>query len=184
MNSMIEIRAPSILESRIQRASDKNVFLIFADKFNAKGEFIQTHNLAFTQDKIMAASSKKLVLLVNASSWFDGGFRFLVEVIPFGYSFVKREIERMGFHVVIRKSKSPLNNSILEVCSSTHCDLLQLEREIKNIPGVVASSIFAQRTADLVICKQTITFKSVNTFQSRNFVLDSKTDFSEISKRK
>ncbi len=149
-------------ESKIRSVSDDEVFCIYADKFNAKGEFIQSHNLAFTQDKIMAASCRKLVLLVNNSSQLDGEFRFLVEAISFGYSFVKRKIEGMGFHVVSSKSKSSLNNGILEVCSSTDCNLYELEREIKNIPGVVASSIFAQRTADLVICQKMMNLKVIN----------------------
>ena len=82
-----------------------------------------------------------------------GKFPLPVEVIPMARSLVAREIlARRGGQPVWRDGVVTDNgNWILDVHGLSIVDPVGLERELNQIPGVVAVGLFARRPADVVI---------------------------------
>jgi len=82
-----------------------------------------------------------------------GKFPLPVEVIPMARSLVAREIVRLtGGQPVWRDGVTTDNgNVILDVHNLAIVDPVAMERELNQIPGVVAVGLFARRPADVVI---------------------------------
>ena len=112
---------------------------------------------ALTREKILAASSKKIICIVDSSKIVDvlGKYPLPIEVIPMAKSYISREIIRLGGHPELRQNFVTDNvNLLLDVHNLTIIDPPQLEKQINNIAGVVTNGIFAIRPADLVLVGQ------------------------------
>ena len=126
-----------------------------ADECDGHKRLIKGGGAALTREKIIAEASKTFVCIVDPSKQVPvlGKFPLPVEVIPMARSLVAREILRIsGGQPVWRDGVVTDNgNVILDVHNLAIVDPVALEREINQIPGVVAVGLFARRPADVVI---------------------------------
>jgi len=109
---------------------------------------------ALTREKIVAAASRKMVCIADASKLVAvlGRFPLPVEVIPMARSFVARSLAKLGGMPELRAGFTTDNgNVILDVRGLTILKPVELEGEINQIPGVVANGLFARRPADVLL---------------------------------
>jgi ribose 5-phosphate isomerase A len=126
-----------------------------ADECDPHKRLIKGGGAALTREKIIAEASKQFVCIVDPSKQVPvlGKFPLPVEVIPMARSLVAREILALtGGQPVWRDGVTTDNgNVVLDIHNLSITDPVAMEREINQIPGVVAVGLFARRPADIVI---------------------------------
>ncbi len=131
-----------------------NVYVDGADEVNHQLQLIKGGGGALTREKIVAAVSEHFVCIVDETKIVDilGNFPLPIEVIPMARSYVARQILELGGDPRFRQGFITDNgNIILDVYRLNIQAPEELERQINNITGVVASGLFAMRPADQVL---------------------------------
>jgi len=123
------------------------VYFDSADAVNGQLQLIKGGGGALTREKILAAASDLFICLIDEQKQVKvlGEFPVAIEVLPMARSFVAREIVKLKGAPCYRPGFITDNgNIILDVHSWILEQPLQMERELNQIPGVVANGIFAQ----------------------------------------
>lgn len=126
-----------------------------ADECDPHKRLIKGGGGALTREKIIAAASQKFVCLIDTSKMVSvlGTFPLPVEVIPMARSYVGRQIIKYGGVPVWREGFVTDNgNMIIDIHNLVIVDPVRLETELNQVAGVVSVGLFAQRSADVVIC--------------------------------
>jgi ribose 5-phosphate isomerase A len=135
-------------------ASELEVTFDGADEVDPNLDLIKGLGGALLREKIVAASSKRLVILVGPGKEVDvlgtGEKHTLpVEVVPFGLPLVLRRVEALGFPATPRVKDGALfvtdnGNYTLDLDCRDHpiADPRGLERDLRSIPGVVDTGLF------------------------------------------
>jgi ribose 5-phosphate isomerase A len=113
---------------------------------------------ALVRERIVAAASKRQVIIVTAEKMVDRlGQRgkLPVEVLPFAAAFCHRQIERLGLKPVVRGEKgqpfvTDNGNWILDCGVQPIADPPALHQALRDIPGVIHTGLFLG-TAALVL---------------------------------
>jgi len=112
---------------------------------------------ALLYEKIVAKASKKVIWIVDSSKFVKklGRFPLPVEIISFGSNQLLKRFDELGFNPEIRKNGNDnfitdSGNLIVDLHLNEIEDAINLERQIKLIPGVVEVGLF-NNIADLVI---------------------------------
>lgn len=135
------------------------VYVDGADETNDRLELIKGGGGALTREKIVAATAKEFVCIVDESKLVSklGGFPLPVEVIPMARSHVARQLAKLGGSPILRSNANhevyltDNGNIILDVHNLNIAVPCQTEEKINNIVGVVCNGLFALRSADLLI---------------------------------
>lgn len=125
-----------------------------ADETDNHRRLIKGGGGALTGEKILAASSRRFVCIVDESKRVKllGKFPLPVEVIPMARSAVARKLAAMGGQPQYREGVvTDYGNEILDVRNLSILDPVEMETEINQIPGVVTVGLFARRRPELVI---------------------------------
>jgi ribose 5-phosphate isomerase A len=129
-----------------------------ADEVDPQLNLIKGLGGALVREKIVAAASKRLVILVGSEKLVKtlGEHGVLpVEVVPFGLALCKRKLTDLNYPPVLRiKDGQPFvtdnGNLILDCKITPIADPAALEQRILAIPGVVGAGLFLGM-ADLVL---------------------------------
>jgi ribose 5-phosphate isomerase A len=130
------------------------VYVDGADEVTRHLAMIKGGGGALTREKIVAAVARKFVCIADGTKLVDvlGRFPLPVEVIPFARSYVARELRKRGGHPEWRQNFVTDNgNVILDVRGLSILNPVELEGELNQITGVVASGLFARRGADVLL---------------------------------
>lgn len=125
-----------------------------ADECDPHQRLIKGGGGALTREKIIAEASERFICIIDKAKNVEllGRFPLPVEVIPMARSLVGRKIVALGGQPVWREGVLTDNgNWIIDIHHLRIVDPLALERELNQIPGVVACGLFARRAADVVI---------------------------------
>lgn len=124
-----------------------------ADEVDAKFNLIKGGGGAHTREKIVAGASREFIVIVDASKVVGriGAFPVAVEVLPFAESPVRKEISALGGLAKRREGFLTDNGNIILDARFSIIDAEALEEDLKSIPGVVESGIFAKRRPEKVI---------------------------------
>ena len=121
-----------------------------ADEVSPELDLVKGYGGALVREKIVAAASKKLVILVGSEKLVaklgERG-KLPVEVVPFGLSVCVRRIAALGYRAVARRDRDGLlrsdnDNHILDCAIPALDDPAALERDLLAIPGVVGTGLF------------------------------------------
>jgi ribose 5-phosphate isomerase A len=136
------------------------VYVDGADEITATGAMIKGGGAALTREKIVASVAAKFVCIADGSKLVDtlGRFPLPVEVLPMARAAVTRRLLALGGQPKLR-TKAGLDaafvtdngGEIIDVAGLSITDPVSLEREINQIPGVIAVGLFAQRGADVCL---------------------------------
>ncbi len=110
------------------------------------------------REKIVAASSRRLVILVGEEKLvpqLGARGKLPVEVVPFGLALCERRLHEMGCEPVPYRVDGSLyfsdnGNHILDCTIGPIADPLQLESALRAIPGIVGTGLFLGMT-DVVL---------------------------------
>ena len=135
-------------------AGEIGLYVDGADEINGQLQMIKGGGGALTREKIVAAASKKVICIADASKQVDilGKFPLPIEVIPMARSYIGREMVKLGGNPVYRQGFVTDNgNIILDVYNLEILNPIEMEGIINNIAGVVCNGLFARRPADVVL---------------------------------
>lgn len=149
------LRAHGIEVLDLNATGPLSLYVDGADECDPHRRLIKGGGAALTREKIIAEASKRFICIVDPAKRVDvlGKFPLPVEVIPMARSLVAREIVALtGGQPVWRDGVTTDNgNWILDVHGLSIVDPVGTERELNQVPGVVAVGLFARRPADVVI---------------------------------
>ena len=104
---------------------------------------------ALLKEKILIASSKKFVIVAQSNKFVDKfTLAVPIEVTPFGRIFVMKQLEKIGALPKIRMLDKGYpfitenGNIIYDALLPDYDSIVETERDIKNIPGVVEVGLF------------------------------------------
>jgi ribose 5-phosphate isomerase A len=145
--------------ARLEEVEALDITFDGADEVDDRLDVIKGYGAAMVREKIVAASSKQLVILVGPEKLVhqlgERG-RLPIEVLPFGEALVGRELGRLGLEYDRRVDphSNPIvtdnGNWILDARLRPPLDAAALEVAIRAIPGVVGTGFFLGM-ADAVI---------------------------------
>ena len=129
-----------------------------ADEVDSQFQLIKGGGGALLREKIVAHNSDLNIIIADSSKQVSrlGQFKLPIETIPFATQLIIKELEEMNLHPVQRMRgtedyKTDENNDIVDVdIWKTDIKLIDLEHQLKNIPGIVETGLFLTST-DLVI---------------------------------
>jgi ribose 5-phosphate isomerase A len=138
----------------LNAVADVAVYVDGADETNAQRQLIKGGGGALTREKIVAASSREFICIVDESKVVPtlGKFPLPVEVIPMARGLVARTMVQLGGAPELRDGFVTDNgNVILDVYDLEIHDPQAMEAAINNVVGVVCCGIFAAQAATQVI---------------------------------
>jgi ribose 5-phosphate isomerase A len=131
-----------------------------ADQVDASFNLIKGGGGALLKEKIVAASAKQFVVLVDYTkrvAVLGGTFPLPVEVVPFGWGSTARQIEVLTQSRVVLRERSgdPFHTESGNLIVDVHLPAIdqpqELEIALNYIPGVVETGLFVDRTDVLIV---------------------------------
>lgn len=135
------------------------------DEVDAEGDMIKGGGACLLWERIVAASSRRMVCIADDTKSVDrlGRFPLPVEVIPFGWRSTERTIlellDELGYHDVptVRRTRdsqvviTDSGNYILDLHLRAITDKSALDTRLNWIPGVVENGLFTGVAAELIM---------------------------------
>ena len=132
-----------------------------ADQIDGELNLIKGMGGALTREKIVAAASKRLIVIADETklvSSLGEGQLLPIEVLPFALPLVADRIRRIGGKPKLRERKdgsgpyvTDNGNFILDVDFGVIEDPKDLESRIKRIPGVIETGLFIEMADEALI---------------------------------
>lgn len=129
-----------------------------ADEADSRLNLIKGGGGALLREKIIASASQEMIAIADSSKKVSclGKFPLPVEVTPFGWQTVVREIEALGAQTVLREKQgepfvSDNQMHILDCAFGEIKNPDELEAELNAIPGVVINGLFVGLASRLII---------------------------------
>jgi len=121
-----------------------------ADEVDPNLNLIKGYGRALVREKIVAASSWRLVILVGEEKrvpQLGSRGRLPVEIVPFAVPLGERRLEKLGLRPTVweqngRSGMTDNGNHILDCETGPITDAVKLEADIRAIPGVVGTGLF------------------------------------------
>jgi ribose 5-phosphate isomerase A len=133
-----------------------------ADEVDPNLDLIKGYGRAMVREKIIAAMSRRLLILVGEEKLVPKlGTRgkLPVEVLPFALPLCERRLQDLGCRPVldVRDGKpfvSDNGNYILDCQIAPLADATRLERDIREIPGIVGTGLFLRMANTVLVGSQ------------------------------
>jgi ribose 5-phosphate isomerase A len=133
-----------------------------ADAVDPRLNMIKGYGGALVREKIVAASSRRFVVLVGYEKivkWLGERGPLPVEVIPFGLSLVTAKIKAMGMKPQVREKDGQQyitdnGNLILDCAVKKITNAARLDRELLAIPGVVGTGLFVAMASVVLVAEE------------------------------
>lgn len=132
-----------------------------ADEIDPKLNLIKGAGGALLREKIIAAASHEMIVIADSSKQrpFLGQGLLPVEVTPFGWQTVAKQIESLGAQVVLRKNKdAPFVSDnglyILDCGFGEIKNPAELESTLNGIPGAVLNGLFVGLATRVILGKR------------------------------
>jgi ribose 5-phosphate isomerase A len=133
-----------------------------ADAVDPRFNMIKGYGGALVREKIVAASSRRFVVLVGYEKivkWLGERGPLPVEVIPFGLSLVTAKIKAMGLKPKVREKDGQKyitdnGNLILDCAVKKITNPARLDRELLKIPGVVGTGLFVAMASVVLVAEE------------------------------
>lgn len=131
-----------------------------ADQVDPQFNLIKGGGGALLKEKIVAASSKQFIVMVDHTKQvpvLGGSFPLPIEVIPFGWGSTARDIEALTKSRVVLRVRNgvPFKTEAGNLIVDVHIDHINqpgdLETALNLIPGVVETGLFVGRTNVLIV---------------------------------
>ncbi|MFN0054571.1 MAG: ribose-5-phosphate isomerase RpiA [Planctomycetales bacterium] len=129
-----------------------------ADEVDPQCQVIKGYGGALLREKIVAAASRKFVILVGPEKlvpMLGTRGKVPVEVVPFGVPLAMRWLQQLGYDPRIRQHegepfRTDNNNHVIDCHVQPLTQPKRLQEELQTIPGVVGTGLFLDMV-DLVL---------------------------------
>jgi len=148
------LRALDFEVSELSDIGDIDLYIDGADEANKHFHLLKGGGGALTREKVLAASARKFICVIDDSKWVGvlGKFPLPVEVIPMAQSYVARQFVRARGQPVWRKGFITDNgNHVLDIYNLSISNPVEMESRFNQIAGVVTVGLFANRPADIML---------------------------------
>ncbi|BFH69654.1 MAG: ribose-5-phosphate isomerase RpiA [Paenibacillus dendritiformis] len=142
----------------LDKLTELDVTIDGADEVDGRLNAIKGGGGALLREKLVAAASRELILIVDHSKCVAGlgGFPLPVEIVPFGAEVTMRQIGRLGCRPVLReKGGRPFvtdnGNYIADCAFGRIAEPGELQHQLKRITGVVDHGLFIGMADKLII---------------------------------
>jgi len=132
-----------------QNEGNIDVVIDGADQIDSDLNMIKGGGGALLKEKILIASSRKFVIVAQSNKFVDRlTMPVPIEVTPFGRIFVMRQLKKIGALPKLRMLNkgypfiSENGNIIYDTLLPNYNRIVETERDLKNIPGVVEVGLF------------------------------------------
>ncbi|MCI0685018.1 MAG: ribose-5-phosphate isomerase RpiA [Gemmataceae bacterium] len=150
----------------LEEAGELAVTIDGADEVDPELNLIKGYGRALVREKIVAASSRQLVILVGEEKLvprLGSRGKLPVEVVPFGLPLCERRLRQLGCNPVPYRRDGKLfvsdnGNYIIDCEIALTAAPSQFEQEIIAIPGVVDTGLFLDM-ADVVLVGDSTDFR-------------------------
>ena len=132
-----------------------------ADEVDGRKNLIKGGGAALTREKIIDYWAREFIVIVDETKVFDSipsKHPIPIEVIPFAWSIVRARLEELGGTAELRfgsGKRGPVvtdnGNYIIDYMPRSVTNIEDLERVIKEIPGVVEVGVFSGKRVSRVI---------------------------------
>jgi ribose 5-phosphate isomerase A len=130
-----------------------------ADEVDDNLDLIKGYGRALVREKIVAASSRRLIILVGDEKLvpqLGTHGKLPVEVTPFALPLCDRRLRELGCRPILyREGDGPFvtdnGNHILDCQTEPISDALRLEMDIRAIPGVVGTGLFLEMAETVLV---------------------------------
>lgn len=131
-----------------------------ADQVDPRLNLIKGGGGALLKEKIVAASARQFIVVVDHTKRvpvLGNPFPLPIEVVPFGWGNTARQIEdATGAKAILRQKngqtfKTEAGHVILDLHIARIDHPAQLEAQLNNIPGIVETGLFVERTSVLLV---------------------------------
>lgn len=130
-----------------------------ADQVDAQFQLIKGGGGALLREKIVASAARRFIVIVDDAKCvpvLGMPMPIPVEVIPFGWPNVQRQIRALGWSSRLRQKNNHVfrtdeGNLILDVEVDRIVDPHTLEAQLNGIPGVVENGLFVNRTSVVIV---------------------------------
>lgn len=149
-----KLKAQGIIVYDLNAIDFLPVYIDGADEVNPQKELIKGGGGALTREKIIAATARKFVCIIDPSKEMTvlGKRPVPIEVIPMARGLVARALIKLGGVPEYRAGFTTDNgNIILDVYQLDLTQPVRMEEILNNITGVVCNGIFAKRPADIIL---------------------------------
>lgn len=146
--------------ARLDQVDALDITFDGADEVDDRLDLIKGYGGAMVREKVVAASSKELIILVGPEKLVrnlgERG-RLPIEVLPFAEALVRRELDRLGLEAERRSEADGTTfvtdngNWILDAKLAPPLDARALENAILAVPGVLGTGFFLGMTHAVVI---------------------------------
>ena len=156
--SSVRLKALGIRVFEANEVGELAVYIDGADEIDPSGCMVKGGGAALTREKIVAAQSRLLVCIADASKQVQtlGKFPLPVEVIPMASARLIRQFAALGGLAALRlKDGQPLvtdnGQQILDVTGLQIREPLEFESMVSQWPGVVTVGVFAHQRAQVCL---------------------------------
>ena len=130
-----------------------------ADEVDPSLDLIKGLGGALLREKIVAWSANKLVICVDPSKLVQRigeKFALPIEVLPFAWPLVFRELQHMGGSPVLRAANNvpaltDNGNNVIDCSFPSFAPLAEMDAKLNAIPGVIGHGLFLGMTTSVVV---------------------------------
>ncbi len=151
------IPTTSLADPRV--AGRLDVVIDGADEVDAAGHVTKGGGAALVREKVCAYAADRVAIVVTREKHVEHlglNFPIPIEVVPFALAPVRSHLLERGFEVMLRHGSGKMGpvvtdngNYLLDVRLPQPANVVELERELESIPGVLGDGIFAARSFDV-----------------------------------
>jgi ribose 5-phosphate isomerase A len=126
-----------------------------ADEVDSSGNLVKGGGGALTREKIIAANSRRFIVMVDDSKLTEGHLsrsKVPVEILPFMSQLTVNKLKMIALNCEIRKSFTTDNGNYIVDCNFGKIDEpALLESQIKMLPGVVEVGLFVSMANKIIV---------------------------------
>jgi ribose 5-phosphate isomerase A len=138
----------------LDKVSELAVTVDGADEVDPKCNLIKGWGRALVRERIVAAASRRLVILVSEDKLvarLGTRGKLPVEVVPFAVPLVTRKLDSFGLRPALWNDSTDNGNRILDCAVGPIDDPESLDAAIRSIPGVVGTGLFLNLAPTVLI---------------------------------